>query len=165
MALKTTKDSNSVFKSVFVAYFILILHVLLIAGLGMLVIFFRGIIQYMFWIFLAGTAIILLSAYRFYKRMKKERKSLQEMLALPDFQGRSVEVSVLGGFATIKLGQSTDSHQTLALNDKTNSQHIKQLESGETLHVKELNQLARLLENNLITKEEFNKAKKQLFDS
>ena len=38
------KDNDRHFKSVMMAYFILVLHVLLIVGLVMLVIFFRGII-------------------------------------------------------------------------------------------------------------------------
>jgi hypothetical protein len=38
-----------------------------------------------------------------------------------------------------------------------------QLEDPETVRIRELAELARLLENDLITREEFNEAKQRLF--
>jgi hypothetical protein len=92
---------------VLLAYFILALHVLLIAGMAILVLFFRGMVNYMLWIFLGGIVLIALSAFYFIRRMRAEGKSLREMLKNPMFNGRSVEVSLLGGMATVKLGQSS----------------------------------------------------------
>ena len=57
--MNETKQNDGVFKSVLMAYSVLVLHVLLIAGLGLLVLFFRGVIQYMIWIFLGGAAALL----------------------------------------------------------------------------------------------------------
>jgi membrane protein implicated in regulation of membrane protease activity len=74
---KEVKENNGVIKSIFIAYFILLLHILLLAGLGVLILFFRGIVNYMLWVFLAGTGIIIFSAYRFYRKMKKEGKTLR----------------------------------------------------------------------------------------
>lgn len=139
------------------AYSVLLLHVLLIAGLGILVIFFRGMVQYIFWIFLGGTVAILVSAYRFYKRMQQEGKNLREMLSLPVFKGRAVEISFLGGMASLKIGKDTNNY----LPDSFN-QSSPQLEDPSVSKLKELSELAHLLENNLITLEEFNNAKKLL---
>ena len=86
------------------AYMVLVLHLLLIAGLGLLVLFFRGVMQYMIWIFLGGAAAIIVSGYHFYIRMKQEGKNLREMMYSPLFHGRAVEVSILGGMATFKIG-------------------------------------------------------------
>jgi hypothetical protein len=95
------KEGDGLVKSVLLAYFILALHVLLIAGMAILVLFFRGMVNYMLWIFLGGIVLIGLSAFYFIRRMRAEGKSLREMLRNPMFNGRSVEVSLLGGMATV----------------------------------------------------------------
>ena len=159
MKANGAKESNGVIKSIFLAYFILILHILLVAGLGVLIIFFRGVVNYMLWIFIIGTGIIIFSAYRFYRKMKREGKTLKEMMNSPMFRGREVEISFLGGMASLKVGKPT---QTLI---EHYPEQIKQLEDPEAVHLKELNELVRLFENNLITLEEYNQAKKQIFNS
>lgn len=158
MKVNSVKENNGVIKSVFIAYFILLLHILLLAGLGVLILFFRGIVNYMLWVFLAGTAIIIFSAYRFYRRMKKEGKTLKEMMNSPLFKGREVEISLLGGLASLKVGKPR--HLLL----ENYHGEIKQLEDPYSVRFKELNELVRLFENNLITLEEYNQAKKQIFN-
>jgi hypothetical protein len=158
MKVNSVKENNGVIKSVFIAYFILLLHILLLAGLGVLILFFRGIVNYMLWIFLAGTGIIMFSAYRFYRKMKKEGKTLKEMMNSPLFRGREVEISLLGGLASLKVGKPRN-----LLLENYHSE-IKQLEGPDTVRLKELNELVRLFENNLITLEEYNQAKKQIFN-
>ncbi len=156
MNLNKQKDVGLV-KSVLMAYLVLMLHVLLVACLALLILFFRGIVNYMIWIFLGGTLIILFSAWRFYRRMKKEGKTLREILKNPVFEGREVEVSLLGGLASLRVGKPGQ----LSLEDP--GMKNKQLEDPETVRLRELNELVRLFENNLITLEEYNQAKKQIF--
>lgn len=153
-ALKDT-DKPGLMKGILLAYFVLALHLLVIVALGLLVIFFRGIVNYMVWIFLFGSAAILTSGFLFYRRMKKERKTLQDMLNSPLFRGRSVEVNFLGGLASFKIGNSGD--MPVLLEDSTGGQ--KKLEDPATARVRELKDLARLLDDDLITLEEFNRAK------
>jgi hypothetical protein len=155
------KEKYALFKGVLMAHFILVLHALLIAGLGFLVLFFRGIIQYMLWIFLIGSAGIITSAVLFYKRMKKEGMTLREMLNSPLFRGRSVEVHILGGLASFKLGKSDDAPMI----ENGLTEQRRQLEDPDTIHVRELRELSRLLEKQLITVDEYNKAKRRLFKS
>ncbi len=159
MLLKKTKDAGEIYKSVFIAHFILILHVLLITCLGFLVLFFRGIVIYMPWIFLGGTAVIATSGYYFYRRIKKEGKTLQELLALPVFSNRSVEVTLFGGMASLKVGKPN--HVVEIGNTPPNQ--LKQLENSDSIDIDELTALARLLESDLITIDEYKKAKQKIF--
>ncbi len=161
MMMNKTKQNDGVLKSVLMAYSVLVLHVLLIAGLGLLVIFFRGIIQYMIWIFLGGTAAIIISGYRFYNRMKQEGKTLQEMVNSPLFHGRAVEVSILGGMASFKIGKDGNARSLPG----TSRCAANLLEDPASARIRELSELARLLESDLITLEEFNSVKRQLFHS
>lgn len=142
-------------KSVLTAYFILVLHALLIVGLGFLVLFFRGLVHYMLWIFLGGAVLVMGSGYLFWRRMKAEGKTLREMLSSPMFRGRTVEVSLLGGLATVKVGNGP------AIGDGPDGPAL-QLEAPASARIRELGELARLLENDLITMDEFNRTKQQL---
>lgn len=154
------REKNGLVKSVLLAYMILALHLVLIAGLGLMVLFFRGFVQYMLWIFLGGAALIGYSGYRFWKRMKAEGKTLAEMLSNPVFRGRSVEVSLLGGLASIKLG-APGGRPALSI-DEDDGQAPRQLEDPETARIRELGELARMLEQDLLTRQEYEAAKQRL---
>ena len=155
------KGDGSVFKSVILAYLVLVLHVLLIVGLGLVVVFFSGIVQYMLWIFLLGTAAILASFYYFYRRIKAEGKSLREMMQSPLFKGRPVEISLLGGVASFRMGGGDGGSHEL----DTDTRHPSfQLEDPDTVRLREIKELAGLLKDDLITREEYEKAKQHIFN-
>jgi hypothetical protein len=158
---KPKKESDGLLKSVLMAYLVLALHVLVIAMICILVIFFRGIVNYMLWVFLAVTLLILASGYYFYRRMRAEGKNLREMMRSPLFAGRSVEVSFLGGFASIRLNQPGDPMPPAI--EATASP--LQLEDPETQRIRQLTELAKLLEKDLISREEYDSAKQQLLNS
>lgn len=159
MQLKNKKNHDGVLKSIFTAYFILILHVSLIAGLGILVLFFRGVVSYMLWIFLGGTGALIFMGYMMQRRMKAEGKTLGEMLSLPLFKGKTVEVSLLGGLASLKI-ENPDTPKKI---DVQIPNQAGLLEDPETIHIRELTELVRMLDQNLITMDEYNKAKQQIF--
>ena len=159
MATENKNEREGLLKGVFIVYFILILHVLLIAGVGCLVLFFRGVVQYMMWIFLGCTIATIASGYYFFKQVRQGGKGVGEVLNSSQFKGRTVEVSLLGGIASFKLGRPDN---TPELGNGSFQQH-HQLEDPATVRIKELNNLANLLEKKLITIEEFNETKKQLF--
>jgi hypothetical protein len=159
---KKKENEDSLFKGVMIAYFIVVLHVLLIAGVGLLVIFFRGIINYMLWIFLGGSTFIIASAYLFYRRIKKEGMTLRETLNSPLFHGRTVEVSLLGGLASVKVGGGSGGVPVLGNNS---SPQYLQLEDPASVRLRELTELANLLEKNLITLDEYNEFKQQILKS
>ena len=159
--MKKEKDSQY-FKSVLMAYFILVLHVILMAALVLMVIFFRGIIDYMIWVFVGGLIVIAISGYRFYSRMKKEQKSLREILNTPRFNGRSVEISFLGGLASFKIGGANPNLPAL---ENHSPGRLPQLEDPESVRKKEFSELVGLLEKDLITLEEYNKFKEEILKS
>lgn len=158
---KPKKESDGLIKSILMAYLVLAIHVLVVAMICILVIFFSGIVNYMPWVFLAITLLILASGFYFYRRVRAEGKSLREILRSPLFQGRSVEVSFMGGFASIRLNQPNDS---LPPAIETTARPL-QLEDPETLRIRQLTELAKLLEKDLISREEYDKAKQQLLKS
>lgn len=157
---KPKKESDGLLKSVLMAYLVLALHVLIIAMICILVIFFRGIVNYMLWIFLGITLLILASGYYFYRRMRAEGKNLREMMRSPLFAGRSVEVSFMGGFASIRLNHQGDAMPPAIEAGVT----PLQLEDPETLRIRQLTELAGLLEKDLISREEYDIAKQQLLN-
>lgn len=159
--MKPNTDHQGLFKSIFAAHFVLFLHVFLVAGIGILVLFFRGVIFYMPWIVCGGIAVVGGGTYLLYRRARSEGKSLKGMLSLPMFKNRSVEVSFLGGLASLKVAPSQESDRLGTSVDVS----APQLEDPHTVHVRELTELVRLLDSNFITLEEYNKAKKKLLDS
>lgn len=162
MLKKPKLDNDRHFKSVMMAYLILVLHVLLVAGLVVMVIFLHGLINYMLWILIGGSAAILASGYHFYKRMQKEGKTLREIMGSPWFRGRTVEVSILGGLVSLKIGKSDN---VSLLGNDLQGQQRQQLEDPEKIRIRELSELVKLLENNMITLEEYNNIKQQIFNS
>ncbi len=159
MIFKKGNSENGIFKSILMANFILVIHILLIIGIGFLVLFFRGVVNYLIWILLGGSALIILSIYLFYRRMKKEGKTLGEMLNSPFLRGKTVEVSFLGGLASLKIGREAEAPLQISDTDH----HFKMLEDAEAVRIRELNELVHLLEKDLITIDEYNKAKEFIF--
>lgn len=161
MKSKDTPKKEGLFKSIALAYVVLIMHLVLAAGLGLVVIFFGGLAQNFIWIFLGGMVLLALSAYLFYRRLRKEGRSLREAMRSPMFQGRSVEISLLGGMAALRLGPPAKNNGPIAL-EGGEDQSTLLLEDPDAPKVKEIETLARLLEQNLITPEEFTAAKSKL---
>jgi hypothetical protein len=100
------KDSGDLLRGIFLAHLILFLHLLFIAGLGLVVIFFQGISQYMLWIFLSATAILLASGFFCYRHIKtRGKQTLKDIEESAIFKNRSFEVRLLGGMASLRLGR------------------------------------------------------------
>ena len=141
------------------AYGILTLHILLVAMIGVVIIFFQGIVKYWIWIFMGIIATIIGCTYYIYRRIKSHGKTLGDILKSPAFRGKSVEVSILGGLASLKIGEPKNLPKRLEMHS---DQHVPQLEGPDTSKVGEIVELARLLEKNLITPEEYHQAKQKL---
>jgi hypothetical protein len=161
MTVEMKKDPG-LFKGIMLAYFVLILHVLLIAGMGLLVIFFQGVVVYMPWIFIGGVTIILGSGYYFYRRLKASGQSLREALNSPLLQGKSFEVKFLGGMASFKVDVDGATRPPAAL---PSAQPTLRIEDTTNMRLRELTELARLLENDLISPDEYNRLKRRLFNN
>lgn len=139
------------------AYLILILHVVLIALVGLVVVFLGGIAGYFIWILLGVALLIAGSAFWFYRRMKKQGRHLRDTLNSDAFQGRPVEVSLLDGLVAFRVG-GRPSNQTLI---EASAQPL-QLEAPESDPLERLSELARMYEKGLISRQEFEQYKQTL---
>jgi hypothetical protein len=72
-------------------------------------------------------------------------------------------VSLLGGMATVKLGQSSQP-PAIGHDPAVDLPRLEDPDSSRNRDVSDLAELARLLEKDLITVDEFNKAKRQLLN-
>lgn len=156
------KESAELFRGILLAHLILFLHLLLIAGLGLLVIFFYGISQYMLWIFLGASIILAGCGFLFYRHIRtRGTQTFKDIQSSPVLKGQSFEVRILGGLAALKFGRPENS---LPIESAASATHDArhQLEDPETIRIRELTGLANMLEKNLITFEEFSRVKQQV---
>ena len=159
--LKKKNESTALVSSLFLASYILIFHVILLAAVGILVIFFSGIVNYIFWIFLGSCALIGVGVYLFFRYMKKGGgQMVYQLMSLPELKGKNFEVKLLGGLASLKVAGDDDKSHIIDVNLPS---HSRQLEDPQSIRLRELTELARLKEKNLITAEEYDLAKKSLF--
>ena len=162
MGNKNTNQGENLFKAVLLTHVILFFHLLIIVGLVVMVIFFRGVTQYMLWILLGVTLLILLSGFFLYRRIRTRAKAtFHDIENSSLFRGRSFEVSFLRGVASLKFGQPENRRAI----ENAASDPKFQLEDPETVRIRELSELARLFEKNLITSEEYDRAKNQILKS
>jgi LPXTG-motif cell wall-anchored protein len=150
--------NKSILNGVFLGYLVLLLHILLILGLGVTVILIKGIYDFRWLIIIAGIVLIGGSGYLFYKRIKESNRSLRDTLNDPALRDRTLEISLFGGMAAVKLGHKD---QTVQLIEATGTQEIMQLQAPAS-QVNELGQLAKMLEDELITREEFQQLKQKI---
>ena len=152
-----TGPKTGLMGGVMIAYFILILHVVLIALIGLVVIFLGGVAGYLLWIVIGGTLLISGSAFWFYRRMKKQGRELRDTLNSDIFQGKAVEVSLLDGLVAFRVG-GRQSSQTLI---EATAQPL-QLEAPESDPLQKLSELAQMYDKGLISREEFERYKQAL---
>jgi hypothetical protein len=154
-------DKEGLFKSIFTAYFILLLHVFLLAGVGLSVVLFKGVYHYLPYI-MAGLAILVLSvAWIVYRRMRENAVDLKEVLATPQFQDRTVEVKLLGGLASFKI-KAKENHTLLLGNTSPPYGNPQLIENSVDQAERKMLELATLYERDLITKEEFETARQNI---
>jgi hypothetical protein len=158
---KKQGEENHLMNSLFLASLILVFHVVLVAGLGVLVLLLHGIVNYMVWILLGGFLLTAGSVYLFFRYMKQGGgQALQKMLSLPEFKGKNIEINFLGGIASLKIRNENKERVAIESSMIPNS---RQIEDAQTGCFREISELARLLEKNLITPDEYFQAKKVLF--
>ncbi len=149
-------ESNSIYRNIVTAFLILIMHVLLVGGIGMLIFFISGIINHMVWV-IVGISCASAGGYWIYKRMKSDVRELKNF-AGDSFKGRDIEVSFLRGVATFKVSANRDEKRTGSIP----LERPRQLTGAGPEDVKTLSELAHLYEKKLITLEEYNRVKKKI---
>ncbi len=152
---------DSLTKGVLLAFVILAFHVGMLLLVALLIVFFGFIIQYFVWILLFIGVVIAGSIGYILYSLKKQSSGIAEVLTMPEFKGKNVELRLFGGLASVKITDTQDSSSMLAHDDAS---QMKYLESPDSTRVRDLSELARLLENDLITREEYQQAKEELFN-
>ncbi len=153
------EKESSLTGGIFLAYSIIILHALMVAFLFMLIIFFQGIIHYMFWIVLAGIGLTFFSGWYFFRRLKKHSQKLKDILNDPAFSGRAIEIAFFGGSAVLKVSGQND--QPIALGYEP-TKALPSPDDTRNPSMNDLKRLADLLNNNLITQDEFIRLKEKI---
>jgi len=151
-------NNSGLFKSIFTAYFIVLLHVVLIAGIGVTIILFKGLYQYLPWVMGGIALLVMVISVLLYQRMKNNSVQIKDILAMPQFQDRTVEIKLLGGIASFKITPETN-QQTLIDNSYSNTLMI---ENDINKTEQKILRLTTLFEKDIITKEEFEKAKQNI---
>ena len=152
------EQNKNFFSGVVLAYLVLLLHILLMVGLGITVVVIKGIYDFRWLILLAGIAIIGGSGYYFYRYFKEHKQKFHDLMSDPAFNDRTLEISLMGGMATVRLGHKDDNIKLIQA-DET---EVKQLEQPKSVQIKELTELTRMLDDELITREEFLQLKKEI---
>lgn len=156
------EQSRNIFSSVVVIALILVFHVILIVALVGSVILFKGIYDLRWWILAVGLLLIAGSGYYFYRRAKAGKRRLRDIINDPAFHNRSVEISLLGGMATLRVGHQDAEKRQPRMIDVNPNGETKQLPSPSSHQIAELTELNRMLEQGLITKEEFLRLKQDV---
>ncbi|MBI9089905.1 MAG: SHOCT domain-containing protein [Desulfobacterium sp.] len=160
------KDKEGIFKSLFAAYFVILLHVFLLAGTGISVVLFRGVYHYLPWIMGGLAVLIIVVFWIFYRKMQQSSRDMKDILSFPEFRGRTVEVKLLGGMATFTVkGGVNDATPLIGQDGFQGNGGPMRLAAPEEGIEQRLSELAKLYEEELITKDEFDMAKRRiLFD-
>ncbi|MFO7749479.1 MAG: SHOCT domain-containing protein [Desulfobacteraceae bacterium] len=156
-------DKEGIFKSLFAAYFVILLHVFLLAGTGVTVVLFRGVYNYLPWIMGGLAVLILVLFWFFYYRIKKSSNDIKDLLSFPEFRDRNVEIKLLGGVASVKIdgsGNPADFSTTLL----SGGDEMPRLEQLPDRNENSLKDLADLYDRGLLTLDEFETAKKKLLE-
>jgi hypothetical protein len=141
---------------------ILGLHVVLICLIGLIVIFFGGIARYWAWIFLGGLGLTAAGAVFVYRKLKSQGRNLvRDLQGVSMPSGSTLEVRFLGGLASVKFARPSVNPAL----EITAAPAPPMIEDRDTQRMRELAYLAQLYEKNLITREEFDRAKGTLLSS
>ena len=155
------KDRSTV-SSVFLGYLVALLHLLLAIGVVLAVVFFDWVRANALWIALGTLGVLLVSAFIFWRWIKRRSRQIGDILNDPIVRDRAVEVSFLGGMASLRLGAPGSDPASGAR--QIGGQAPQQLEDPETARMRELGNLVKMREDNLITQDEFEHLKKRLLN-
>jgi preprotein translocase subunit YajC len=161
MKLKKS-DKEGLFKNIFIGYFILLLHVLLLAGIALFVVLIKGVFNYLPWIMGGATLLVLLIVWLLYRRMHKSSSRIQNMLSNTQLGDRNIEVSLLGGLAAFKINARQNTDLLLDNHGSETDRNTRLIETEGDRAERKMLQLDALYEKDLITKEEFEKARQTI---
>ncbi len=155
-------DKEGLFKNLFIGYSILLLHVLLLAGIALFVVFIKGVFTYLPWIMGGAAVLVLFIGWLLYRRMHKSSSQIQDMLSNTQLGDRNIEVSLLGGLAAFKINARQNTDLLLDNPGSETDRNTRLIETESDRAERKMFQLDNMLEKGLITKEEFEKARQTI---
>ena len=161
MISKNSNDSGLP-RGIYIASIILLLHVVLLAGIGVVIIIFKGMFEYLPWIMGGAGFLIITIIWILYQRMKKNSSDIKEVLSMPQFQNRAVEVKFLGGMASFNITPEIN-QQTLIEHHALNNSKTPMIENGLNKKEEKIFKMKELFKKeDLMDKKEFEKAKQDI---
>jgi len=155
---------NPLLSGVIAGYLVLLIHLILVIFLATAVVFIQGLSEYIEYILGGGVILIIGSGAFFYRLLKQNGKQILKTLQNPSFPGQNIEVSLLGGLASISI-KSPEKHEQLILgNPPAELKAIPELPPAASLR-NELLRLSELYDRGLINKDEFLHLKEGLLNS
>ena len=161
--MMTEDKKNPLFSGVMAGYLILLAHLLLIVILAATVVFIQTLAEYIEYILAGGVLLIIGSAVFFYRVLKQNGKEILNTLKNPAFQGQNIEISLLGGLASVSINSTEKSPQLILDNHSPTIQALPDPHSSSPRN--ELLRLADLYDRGLISKEEFLGLKEEFLTS
>ncbi|WP_024333611.1 hypothetical protein [Desulfotignum balticum] len=157
-------DKEGVFKNIFIAYFILLFHVVLLAGIAVFVVLIKGFFEYLPWIMAGAGLLVALCVWLVIRQMRKNSAQIQDILSNEQLTHRNVEISFMGGLASFKVkSNAEDTRRLLTYPEPDNlSPDTRLIETDTDKAERKMNQLNALYEKDLITKEEFDQARQSI---
>ena len=161
MISKNSNDSGLP-RGIYIASIILLLHVVLLTVIGSIIILFKGMYQFLPWI-MGGLGILITSTvWILYQRMKKNSSDIKDILSMPQFQNREVEVKFLGGMASFKIAPETN-QQTLIEHHALNNSNTPMIENDLNKKEEKIFRMKELFKKeDIMDKEAFEKAKQDI---
>lgn len=157
------KDKDGIFKNIFTAYAILLLHLIFLVGAGVAVVLFKGLYHYLPWIMVLIGLSIIAGIYMFYQRIKSNASDISSFLSSPGLEDRAIDVKLIGGLASFKISPSHKGANHIDVDKNLPSPPIQLLtEATVDLTEQKILKLIGLFEKGLITEDEFEKAKQKI---
>jgi uncharacterized membrane protein len=162
MKNKSKLQGSEIMKGLLLAQFIILFHVIIIAVLGITVLLLGGFAQNLIWIILGVVIFTLTLTYIIYRRVKIQgRDLLRNLDQSAAMRGRALEISFMGGVMSLKVGSS----DALPALEHNGARKIHRLEDSETIRNRDLADLAQLLADDLISIEDYARAKQKILST
>jgi len=158
------KDKDGLASNIFTAYAILLLHLALLVGAGVAVVLFKGVYHYLPWIMACIGILAVAGAFVFYQRLKTNTSDIGNFLSRKGLENRTIDVKLIGGLASFRISPSPKENGQLSLDQKASESTPVHLlgETADDETEQKILRLIALFEKDLITIEEFEKAKQKI---
>lgn len=160
MMYQSRSETTGVLKGLFMVVAILAFHLFLVLGLGAMVLLLGGIVAYFYWAFPLVLVGGIFFGYRFFRNLKQKTKNTVSFFMAQVSSGKNVEVRLFGGLASVKVDNNVN---LLPPGESMEEKVPPLLEDPMIERIRRLNELAKLLEKNLITLDEYNETKQEIF--